>query len=80
MVLIGIQLMLGVAALIATQSADPQKDPTAIEVAVSTLHQVGGALLLAAAVALAAWTRRLLTPSQTERVEPRTARGGLVES
>ena len=80
LVMVGIQLLLGVAALVVTQSAAPEKKLNGLEVAIATLHQVGGALLLATAVALAAWTRRLLTPSQIEPVESRTAPGGLVES
>jgi cytochrome c oxidase assembly protein subunit 15 len=59
---VGLQIVLGIVAMIAVWSRDP-KEQTAIptwEVVFTTAHQATGALLLVLSVLLAAWTRRLL--------------------
>jgi hypothetical protein len=53
-----IQVLLGGWALI-TVGNDPAAPPSAVEVIATTLHQTTGAVLLATAVALAFWTRRV---------------------
>jgi cytochrome c oxidase assembly protein subunit 15 len=60
MVLIGVQLALGVAALIVTGNDSLTRRPTAMDVSITTLHQVVGAALLAGTVALILWHYRLL--------------------
>ncbi|MCA9727324.1 MAG: COX15/CtaA family protein, partial [Candidatus Eisenbacteria bacterium] len=58
--LIGVQLLLGIAALLALVYDQDAVRPPAYEVTLVTAHQVTGALLLATSVMLALWTRRLL--------------------
>ena len=58
--LIGLQLLLGISALLALVFAQGEPEPPAYEVAIATAHQATGALLLACSVMLALWTRRLL--------------------
>jgi len=58
--LIGMQLLLGIGALIALVFAQGSPEPPAYEVAIATAHQATGALLLACSVMLALWTRRSL--------------------
>lgn len=60
--LIGVQLLLGISALLALVFAQGAAEPPAYEVAIVTAHQATGALLLASSVMLALWTRRLLIP------------------
>lgn len=55
-----IQLCLGLGALTAIMLRAKEAGPGWTEVALTTSHQVNGALLLALAVALAVWIRRLL--------------------
>ena len=55
-ILVGVQLFLGVGALLTRHTADYP----AWGVPLATLHQTIGALLLALSVQLALWTRRLL--------------------
>ncbi len=57
----GIQLLLGLAALMTT-GANAGYQPGWLMVIVTTLHQTMGALLLALAVYLAVWVHRLLRP------------------
>ncbi len=57
-----LQILLGLGALIALGARGAQPGPTTAEVALTTAHQAGGALLLAAAVALMLWVHRLLQP------------------
>jgi len=59
MSLVGIQIALGIAALAVTQGRAVVGHPATLEVTIATAHQAGGAALLALAVLLAAWTRRL---------------------
>ncbi len=66
LVLVLLQVALGIAALIVTGDDAPDRPPPLSDAVITTGHQVGGAALLALAVMLALWTRRLLTP------EPRT--------
>jgi cytochrome c oxidase assembly protein subunit 15 len=61
--LVGIQVALGIAALAVTQGRAVVGSPTTVEVTIATAHQAAGAGLLALAVLLAAWTRRLYLPS-----------------
>jgi len=63
MSLVGIQVALGIAALAVTQGRAIVGHPTTIEVTIATAHQAAGAALLALAVLLAAWTRRLYQPA-----------------
>lgn len=58
--LVGLQLVLGVAALAVTTIDRPAGERVAFEVPIATAHQTTGALILAAAVLLFAWERRLL--------------------
>jgi len=61
LLLIGVQIVLGVAALIVTGDDAPQRRPRALDVAITTAHQVVGAALLALAVMLLLWNYRRLT-------------------
>ena len=66
LVLLGVQLLLGGAALVATGGKAVVGNPGVAAVTVATAHQAGGgAALLATTVLLAAWTRRLLRPSES---------------
>lgn len=58
--LLGCQLLLGIGSLVVTGLAKGSTVPPLYEVAVTTAHQAIGAALLATAVLLAAWTRRLV--------------------
>jgi len=58
--LVSVQVLLGIAALTVRGLAAGVMPPPAYKVIVATAHQAVGALLLAAAVLLASWTRRLL--------------------
>ncbi len=62
-VVVSVQAMLGVAALAVTGGVAVVGSPQVFEVTVATAHQACGALLLATAVVLAAWSRRLLAPT-----------------
>ena len=59
MSVVGVQVALGIAALAVTQGRAVVGHPTTLEVTLATAHQAAGAGLLALAVLLAAWTRRL---------------------
>ena len=58
--LVVVQVALGIAALAATRGLAMSGAPTPAEALVATAHQAVGAALLATAVALTVWTRRLL--------------------
>jgi cytochrome c oxidase assembly protein subunit 15 len=58
--LIGVQLLLGLAALIAVLAARGADPRPAYEVVLATAHQANGAIVLATSVLLAAWVRRRL--------------------
>jgi len=60
---VSVQVALGIAALAVTQGRAIVGSPTAAEVTLATAHQATGAALLALAVALALWTRRLFAPA-----------------
>lgn len=62
LVLASIQLALGVAALIVTGDDDTTRRPAALDVAITTTHQVVGAALLAWAILILIWNYRLLRP------------------
>ena len=60
LMLAGVQLALGVAALIVTGDDNPMRRPKALDVGVTTAHQVVGAALLAWALMVLIWGYRLL--------------------
>ena len=61
MTVVCIQVTLGIAALAVTQGQAVVGNPTTLEVTLATAHQACGAVLLAVAVMLMLWTRRLFT-------------------
>jgi heme A synthase len=63
--LIGIQLGLGVVALILTWTSQQYREAKPIDVAITTAHQTVGAALLGWAVMLLVWNYRLLRPEAT---------------
>lgn len=64
LVLTGLQIFLGFAALIAVGGFSPDPGPpSAMDVTLTTIHQAVGALLLAHAVALLIWFHRLVVPT-----------------
>jgi cytochrome c oxidase assembly protein subunit 15 len=67
--LIGVQLLLGFGAYLATRGATAGTLPEAADLIVSTLHQWTGAVLLALAVSIFCWNHRLLRPLDAEVVE-----------
>jgi len=70
LVLIGIQLTLGVAALAAV-TMRPAGSPAPLwEAVTTTLHQVNGALVLAVSVVLLIWSYRLLAPAPVKIPAP----------
>jgi Kef-type K+ transport system membrane component KefB len=56
---VSIQVTLGIAALAVTQGRAIVGSPSTLEVTITTAHQATGAALLALAVTLFLWTRRL---------------------
>ena len=56
------QVGLGLGALIVVGATEGIQPRPVIDVVLTTLHQVSGALLLGCAVMLTLWTRRLLVP------------------
>ena len=60
LVSVGLQILLGIGALVVTGARANHPAPTAADVGVTTAHQALGALLLVTAVLLALWTTRLL--------------------
>lgn len=58
LMLVGWQVLLGVAATIAVWLSRPNQPPPTLELAITTAHQVTGALLLATSGLLTAWTWR----------------------
>lgn len=62
LILGGLQLILGVAALAVVVSQGEETAISGTRALVRTAHQVNGALLLGTGMALALWVRRLLTP------------------
>lgn len=62
--LLGVQLCLGVFALVAKGVLIEPHDPTLVEVIITTLHQITGALLLATAVGLCLWNRKRVTSNE----------------
>lgn len=60
---LGVQLILGFAALVARGLDGADGAPHPLDVLVTTVHQATGALLLAAGVLAVVWTRRLLSSS-----------------
>lgn len=63
MILMGVQLALGIAALVVTGDDAVDRRPSAVDVAITTSHQVVGAALLAWAVMIVLWNYRLLRPA-----------------
>lgn len=63
---VGMQMLLGIATLIVIWTArGEQKPPSTAEVVLATSHQTLGALLLACAAMLTAWSRRLVLPARS---------------
>lgn len=60
--LVGLQLVLGLAAMIVVGNDRPDHRPHVLDVVITTTHQVVGAALLALAVMLALWFARLRKP------------------
>jgi cytochrome c oxidase assembly protein subunit 15 len=61
LLLTAVQLTLGITALVVTGDDSPQRRPQAVDVAITTAHQVVGAALLAGAVMILLWSTRRLT-------------------
>jgi len=61
-----VQVLLGIAALIATGFSPPTGEPTVADVTITTIHQAVGALLLAHAVVLLLWFHRLVRPDRSD--------------
>ncbi len=60
----GLQVALGLVSFVLVSKGEPDDAVTPFEVAFTTAHQVTGAILLALAVALFVWERRLLEPER----------------
>jgi cytochrome c oxidase assembly protein subunit 15 len=73
--LVLVQVTLGVTALVATGNNAVERRPTALDVAITTAHQVVGAAMLACAVALAMWVYHL-----SASVEAAPASGRVVKA
>jgi cytochrome c oxidase assembly protein subunit 15 len=69
MIAVSVQVALGIAALAVTQGQAVVGSPTVLEATIATAHQATGAALLALAVLLAAWTRRLFTDDAANAAE-----------
>jgi cytochrome c oxidase assembly protein subunit 15 len=66
LILTGLQLVLGVGALIVTSGDAKDQGPGAVAVAITTAHQLAGAALLALATLLLVWNCRLMrTPAKS---------------
>jgi cytochrome c oxidase assembly protein subunit 15 len=63
-ILLLVQMALGVGALLAVGLSPESGPPSAVDVTVTTIHQVVGAGLLAHAVILLLWLRRLAVPKE----------------
>lgn len=71
LILTGVQLALGIAALVVTGDDAENQRPDALDVAITTAHQVVGAALLALATLLLVWNYRLLrVPPEPAAVTP----------
>ena len=66
---VGLQVLLGVCAVIALGGGGPLKHPDMVQAVVTTAHQTTGAVLLAIAVLLAVWTVRLESPVSLKHLE-----------
>lgn len=65
MALMGAQLLLGVAAAVVTADDTVRSRPTGWDVAITTLHQLAGAAILACAVVILTLNHRLVRPAAT---------------
>jgi cytochrome c oxidase assembly protein subunit 15 len=72
LVLLVVQVALGIAAYIVTGNDAATRRPTAVDVAITTSHQVVGAALLAWGVMLALWLRRIVEPARGGVTAPAT--------
>lgn len=63
--LLGVQIVLGFTALVAVNLSPEAGPPSAADIAITTAHQAVGAALLAHAVLLFLWLRRLVAPACT---------------
>ncbi len=70
MILTGIQLVLGIAALVVTGDDAVDRRPTSVDVAITTAHQIVGAALLAWTIMLVLWNYRLLDPHAADEPKP----------
>ncbi len=61
---LGLQVVLGLVSFVLVLKGEPDDAVTLAEVVFTTAHQVTGAILLALAVALCVWERRLLEPER----------------
>jgi cytochrome c oxidase assembly protein subunit 15 len=68
--LLGLQLLLGFAALAATTLDNPQSGPHPAQVIITTIHQTTGAVLLATTVLTAVWHFRLVRPVAADSPDP----------
>ena len=66
---VGLQVLLGVCAVIALGGGGPLEHPDMVQAMVTTAHQTAGAVLLAIAVLLAVWTVRLESPVSLKHLE-----------
>jgi len=74
MIVVGVQLLFGIAATVAILYRGDGARIPAFEVAITTMHQATGAALLAGAVLLAAWIRRVFTwPASSVAIDERSA-------
>lgn len=64
MILAGVQVLLGVSALVVVSMSKDMSPKPWWDAIVTTSHQIVGAIILATAVALMLWTRRLLVPAE----------------
>ncbi len=71
---VGLQLLLGFGAFLATRATVAEASPAASDLIVSTLHQWTGAVILALGVSVFCWNYRLLTPEEDCVAETATAR------
>lgn len=60
--LAGVQVVLGVLALVVTANHEAHTEPTALDVSITTLHQVTAAALLGLAVLILLWNYRVARP------------------
>ncbi len=70
MILAGVQVLLGIAALVVVGMSKEMSPKPWWDAVVTTSHQIVGAIILATAVALMLWTRRSLVPVESQDAAP----------